>query len=103
MAIKAQGINILERFVFDEIDGRGRLFAELAGQLTSMCKTYYDLGSLYGATPGEAFAVDTGPKVNTPETIYNNELHALLSLRVSPMAEWVVLELVKVPTLEAVA
>jgi hypothetical protein len=103
MEIFSKGDNILERFVFDPIDGQGLLFAQLQGELTAMLQSYFEDNSLYGLTADESFNVDVGPTVNTPATIANNELHAVLAIRPSPMAEWVVLELVKVPTTEAVA
>lgn len=102
-AIVAKGDGILERFVFDQIDGQGKLFSDLQAQLTAMLIPYFQEGSLYGTVPEEAFNVDVGPSVNTPTTIANHELHAVLAIRPSDMAEWVLLELVKVATTEAVA
>jgi hypothetical protein len=60
-----------------------------------MLTGYYESGGLYGDTPEEAFRVDTS--VNTPETIEAGQLRAVISMRVSPMAELVVIEIVKVP------
>jgi hypothetical protein len=52
-----------------------------------MLKPYYDVGALYGATAAEAFFVDVGPQVNTPETIAALKIRALLILRMSPFGE----------------
>lgn len=103
MKIAAEGDAISERFVFAQLDGRGRKIAEYGGVLTGMLVPFYEQGALYGETPEQAFAVDVGPQVNTPDTIANRELHAVLSLRMSPFAELVILELVKVATEEAIA
>jgi phage tail sheath protein FI len=103
MSVAAQGEEILERFVFDQIDGRGLLFSQLDGELTAMLQTEYAANALYGATPGEAFHVDVGSTVNTPASIAAGELRAVVSIRTSPMAEYVVMELVKVPVTQAVA
>lgn len=102
MAITARALNIAEQFVFDQIDGNGRKFAEFGGALVGMLLEYYNTGQLYGTTPDNAFAVDTGPQVNTPVTIGNNELHAVITTKMSPFAEEVDIEIVKVGTAESV-
>jgi hypothetical protein len=66
-----------------------------------MLLAFYNEGSLYGTTPQEAYSVDVGSSVNTPTTIANGELHAVLSVRMSPDAEWVVIEVVKVASNQA--
>lgn len=101
MAMTAQGLAIAENYILDEIDGQGKLFARFAGELTAMCSRFYDLGSLYGTKPEDAFFVDTGPTVNTPATIANRELHAAISARMSQDAELVVIEIAKVPVNQA--
>lgn len=103
MAFEARAQDILETFVFEEIDGFGRLFASLNGLLTDLANEYYLAGSLYGTTPAEAYNIDTGASVNTAQTIANEEIHALAALKISPMGEYVVLELVRVATQEEVA
>jgi hypothetical protein len=103
MAIRAKGAAIAENYVFGEIDGRGITAAQFAGDLVGMLIPYYESGSLYGSTPGEAFSVDVGAQVNTPESIANRELRAVISVRVSHFAELVAIEIAKVPTTEAIA
>src|SRR5580765_8117293 len=95
MAIVAEANNILETYLFEEIDGRGILMNDLKGSLNGMLLTWYNLGSLYGETPDQAFYVDVGPQVNTPTTIANRELHAVITLRMSEFAEYIELVLVK--------
>ncbi|MBJ7347293.1 MAG: hypothetical protein JHC87_01835 [Thermoleophilaceae bacterium] len=102
MAIFDQANELLERFVFRQIDGRGFLFSEVQGALIALLRQYYDAGALYGSTPNEAFTVDVGPQVNTPATIANRELHAVVNLRMSEFAEQVVLEIVKTSITEGV-
>lgn len=97
MAVVAKGNAILEGHVFRLMDGRRLEFAALGGELKGMLVPYWEDNSLYGGSPGEAFSVDVSDAVNTPTTIAAGELHALVSLRVSPFAELVVLQLVKVP------
>lgn len=94
--IVAEAGAVGERFVFRQIDGQGRLFGELAGALIGeVCLPLYLAGSLYGATPDEAYKVDTGPSVNTIATIANNELHAVISIKMAPFGEEVNIEVVK--------
>jgi hypothetical protein len=42
-----------------------------------------------------AFTVDTGPAVNTLQTLANLELHAACRVKMSPFAEWVQIQVVK--------
>lgn len=102
MAITAEASEIAEQFVFEVLDGQGRTLSAFAGALTGMLLDYYNQGALYGAAPNEAFVVDVGPQVNTPETIEANELRAMLNVRMSPMAELVTIQIVKTPVTQAV-
>jgi hypothetical protein len=102
MGIQAKGDEIAERFVFRELDGQRKTISEYGGALTGMLLPYWQVGSLYGATPEEAFRVDVGPNINTEATIADRQLRANLILRASEFAEEVVLELVKARTTEVV-
>jgi hypothetical protein len=102
MAIASQAAATAEHFEFDQIDGQGHTISEFNGALTGMLMAFYADGGLYGATAADAFSVDTGAQVNTPTTIQNNELHAVLNVRMSPMAEMVQIEIVKTPVSQEV-
>ena len=95
MAIVAQADAIGENYVFSQIDGKGVTIGQFNGDLAAMLLGFYNDGSLYGATSDAAFAVDTGDSVNTPETIANGELHAVLRVKMSPFAELVEIDIVK--------
>jgi hypothetical protein len=103
MAIEAEAGAIAERYVFSEIDGRGKTIAQFGGDLRGMLVPFYEAGALYGETAEDAFQVNVGSAVNTPTTIANGELHAVLMVRMSPFAEYVVIEIVKVSTTQAIA
>lgn len=104
MGVKAKAYAVAEQFMFDQIDGRGKKLAEFNGQLVGdVLLPYYEAGSLFGETPDEAFNVETGPQVNTPQTLADNKLKAVIAVRMSPFAEMVLIEIVKVRTEEAVA
>jgi hypothetical protein len=102
MAIAAQGDLIAEEFLFSVLDGQGIDIANFQGALGAMLMEFYQAGSLYGDTPSDAFFVDVGPTVNTTATLANNELHAILNVRMSPMAEFVQINIVKVPITQQV-
>lgn len=101
MAIEAELDAVAERFVFRQIDGGGLTITEFGGALTGVLLPYWQRGSLYGATPGEAFRVDVGPNVNTDATVANRELRANVALKTSEFAEEVIIELVKTRITEA--
>jgi hypothetical protein len=52
-------------------------------------------GDLFGSTPDQAFAVDTGSTVNTLQTLANNELHAVVRVKMAPFAEYMVIQIAK--------
>lgn len=101
MAIAAIAGEVLENYDFAQIDGHGYVFKELEGELAgTACMPFYQANALYGQTPAEAFIVNTGPDVNTPESIANEEIKAQIGVRISPNGEHLSVELVKVPITE---
>jgi hypothetical protein len=103
MAIKAISDAIAETYVFAVIDGRKRKIAEFHGELAGVCLTFWRNDALYGETSEEAFRIETGDAVNTPESISNGEVHAVMLLKVSPFAEFVEIQIVKQAITEALA
>lgn len=98
MEIVAKAEAIGERYVFAQIDGRRVKIGQFGADLAGMLVPYYEAGSLFGDSADDAFYVDVGPQVNTLETIAAGELHAVLALRMSPFAEYVLIEIVKAAT-----
>lgn len=103
MAIFAQAEVIAESYVFAQIDGRRVKINEYGAQLSALLARFYEAGALYGDTARDAFRVDVGATVNTDETIAANELHAVMLCRMSPFAELVQIDLVKVAITDTVA
>ena len=87
---------------FAEIDGKGVVFSRLNGALTGMLLPFYSAGSLYGETFEEAAFVDTGIQVNTPETIADLQINAVIEVRMSPYGERVRIEISKTKTTEVI-
>jgi phage tail sheath protein FI len=94
---------ILEQFLFDVIDGQGISISQFGGAIRAELIPFWANGQLYGVNPSDAFDVNVGDQVNTPTTIANGELHAVVSVRMSPFAEYVLLELVKRSITQVVA
>lgn len=103
MQIVAQSQEIGEHYVFSQIDGRGLTIAAFGGDLTGMLKVLYDDGALYGDAVEDAFVVNVSSSVNTLETISDGQLLAVLSVKMSPHAELVEIDIVKVELTEALA
>lgn len=101
MALQAQADELAEPFVFSQITKTK--IAEYNGVLTGMLLDWYNKGALFGDSPQEAFVVDTGSTVNTPERIAERRLSAVMALRMSEFAEVVYIEFVKIPVTEALA
>jgi phage tail sheath protein FI len=102
MQIAGLADQIGETFIFEEIDGQGRTINAFGAALVGMLMPYYDLGSLYGTSPDQAFVVDVGPSVNTPTTIANKELRAKIAIRPSQFAEMITIEIVKALVTESI-
>lgn len=94
---------VLQGYEFEQIDGHGHIFGDLAGEISGRAlMPYFKEDALYGELPSEAFAVNTGPAVNTPASIEAEELKAQIAIRISPKAGMLRAEVVNVPISEAV-
>lgn len=102
MFISSQAEALAEHYLFAQLDGRGVKVAEFAGDLQGILLPLYQQGALYGATPEEAFAVDTGESVNTQESLASGVLSAAISVRMSPAAERVEIYITKTAAQEAI-
>lgn len=92
-----------ENFMFSNIDGQnGTTINQFHDALAGVLLDHYNQGDLFGDTPDQSFAVDTGPGVNTLQTIANLELHAVVQVRMTPFAEWVQIQIVKRQTADVI-
>jgi phage tail sheath protein FI len=89
MAINDQGYKIGQSVLMDQIDGNGHEAAKYGARISGVLAEYYALGALYGKTSQDAYVVDVGIDVNTPTTISNRELHAVVGIVPAPYAETV--------------
>lgn len=103
MLIAAKAGQIADHYALRRIDGQRLVFADLKNELTAMLLPFWVDGALFGATAEEAFNVDTGPTVNTIETIAALKTRALIGLQMSPFGERVEIDIAKTRIGEAVA
>ncbi|MCU1676108.1 MAG: Phage tail sheath protein [Frankiales bacterium] len=103
MYITARAKKIGASMEFRQIDGKGLLASIYGGRLDAMLRELYDLGALYGETPGEAYQVDVGPSVNTPTTAAAGQLKAKIAARRSQFAEQTFLNITVYAVSEAIA
>lgn len=103
IAVSADLENVGEEYLFDEIDGQnGSTIGSFHDELAGVLMGYYNSNQFFGDTAEEAFAVDTGPQVNTLQTIAALELHAVCYVKMSPFAEHVAIEIVKRQVTESI-
>lgn len=92
----------LEQFVFAPVDSRGHLLSTINSELVGILEPIRLAGGLYSLTNDEGediddgYLVDTSNAVNTTESLARNEVHARVSLRVSPIGALIMLEITKV-------
>lgn len=96
--IAARADFIGEQFMFAEVDGNGHKLSEYEGALAGMLTEYWTAGSLYGETADEAFAVHVS--LDSEDGV-SFTLRAVLSVKMSPFAERVEIEIVKIMVTEA--
>lgn len=92
----------LEQFVFDTIDSKNHLLSSINGELVGIVEPIRAAGGLYEQidTSGNAidpgYLVETGPTVNSAQSLANNQVRARLSVRLAPTGALVSLDIVKV-------
>jgi hypothetical protein len=97
MTLKARSKAIAEQYMFRPLDGRGVLAGALRADLAGMLLAYYEANGLYGATPAQAFDVQTGVTINTAAVAATGTLKAVCSVVLSMHAKAIQIELVSVP------
>jgi hypothetical protein len=102
MAYVAQAKVVGDNHEFDQVDGGGRELASFKGDLTGPALQLFGVGALFGATPAEAFLIDTGPGLNPPTNLAAGIMTAAVKLRTSPGAEQVQIQIIKTPITQSV-
>lgn len=97
MWLKSQGLIIGESYYMQDIDGAGKLAAQLGAQLAGICYDLWQAGGLFGDTADEAYSVNVGVTVNNNGTAATASLNATVEARFSQYADSVNITLVSVP------
>lgn len=91
-----------DNYDFADIDAKGHTAAAYGGQLSAMMLQLYNAGALFGATPAEAFVVNTGASINTPTTAAARELVAQIAVSMSPTALNVIIDVTAFPVTQPI-
>lgn len=103
MQLVAELGQVGENYLWEEIDGQnGETINGFHDALSGVLLDHFNAGELFGDSADTAYAVDTGPGVNTLATIANLELHAVCYVKMAPFAEYVAIQIVKRQVTEAV-
>lgn len=97
MSFAARVAKIASRFVFRQLDGRRRVVNEFGGLVVDLAASDWRDGALFGDTPEEAFYIDVSEAVNPNSELRLGHLNLVAGLTMSPFAEQVLVELVKLP------
>jgi hypothetical protein len=103
MGLRQELGDVLEQYVLRRIDPAGRLLAQLADDCAAVCERWRVREDLYGNTPAEAYSVDTGPDVNDPADVTSGQISVAVAVKISPVAERVVLTITKVAPSDQIA
>jgi hypothetical protein len=89
----------MQDYVFAIIDSKGQLFAQMSNSALAVLQPLIEAGALYAASDGSdpGYLVDTGTDVNTITTLQANEACIVVYVRLSPSAELIPVNVVKVP------
>lgn len=103
MAIAAEAEAIGDSIEFAQVDADRRSLASYEIALAAMCAKYHRVGALWGRTPDEAFRVDaTSEAVNPVDELAKGNVRSVISIRRSPFAEAVAIEIVHTPITQEV-
>jgi hypothetical protein len=97
MFLQAVSKRRAQPFMFQPIDGRGRLEGKLKGVLESVCKALYDVDGLYGDTPQDAYNINVSAAINPDSSIAQGQLVAVATVRWSVATRAVEIALITVP------
>ncbi|HEV2761889.1 MAG TPA: phage tail sheath subtilisin-like domain-containing protein, partial [Pyrinomonadaceae bacterium] len=82
---------------FSVVDGEGKLFREVQSISRQYLLTLWRQQALYGADEEEAFVVICDRQNNPPETLAQHQLFVQVGVKISPMAEKVIVNIDSVP------
>lgn len=103
MFIASRANEIAEDYMFAQLDGGSIKVAEFGGDLKGMLLPLFDpIRALFGESFDDAAVIDVGEGVNPPADIAAGILRASISVRMSPAAERVEINIKKVAAKETI-
>jgi hypothetical protein len=85
--------DVVQRFLFRQIDGQGHLYAEVEGALRGYLTPLWQAGALFGAEADDAFDVEVAG-VNTAADAAAGRLNAAVEIRASQHTERITIDVV---------
>lgn len=102
MRVVADATAIADAHMFGAVSGTVDYNA-FGDDLTTMLRRWRTppTRALFGDTDADAFRVETGPAVNTPEVVAARQLKAVLGLKIAPNARQVIVQIANTPLTSA--
>lgn len=97
MLLIAEAEAVGQNYFAETIDGKGHTLDAFASAISAILLRHYGNDALYGDTPSEAYLVNVANPVNTPATAANKELRAEIAVKISPVADRVLINLAVSP------
>ena len=104
MASLVAGLSdVFRPYVFETIDARGQLFAEMVGSAEAFLGPLAEAGALYARRDNDGEIVDPGYRVtidesnNTAENLAQNVVNVTVGVRLSPTGRLIDLRILRVP------
>lgn len=94
--------DIGDNYMFADIDGQGHTASAFGGDIAAFLNVLYNQDALFGATAADAFGVNVGSAVNTPQTAQARQLLAQVAVRMSPTAEQVLIYVTRYPVTQSI-
>lgn len=86
----------------EPLDGQGLAAQDFGGKLRDMLSSYWP-AAIFGDSAEDAYVVDTGPSVNTIDTLAADQVHAAIGVKMAPHAWFVFITNAKVPITQPLA
>ena len=94
--------SLLEPYVGEPIDGRGHLMGRLEGEVEGHVSTIAEAGGFFalvrdGEEIDPGYQVEVNESNNPLSSLAANVLNVTVMIRLSPTADWIRVEIIKVP------
>ena len=85
------------KFTFEVVSGyTGVTMNSATATAISIAERIFRAGGLFGVTSADAYLVVCDERNNTPADLQNNRLHVFLAVKPSPIAQYIIIDLVRV-------